>query len=164
MTKPISKNITIQTITPVYDKMEDRIRLSINYQDIQSRIDLMITRSFILELIPSMEEYVDKYYPNIYTEGKKEIDSSSDQEKNIQNDTPLFETSAEDLELYKGREDLLYTLNLSYDNVTQKTTLQLISKNKFNANLVLDVTLFQHIIQSIKNSIPQIAWGISKYF
>jgi len=32
----------IQTITPIYDEIEDRIRLTINYQETQNRIDLMI--------------------------------------------------------------------------------------------------------------------------
>ena len=61
MTKPEqAKVISAQTFTPVYDELEDRIRLSVNYQDVNNRIDFLITRNLIINLLPSIEEFIYK--------------------------------------------------------------------------------------------------------
>ena len=83
--KTEQKTIYIQTLTPLYDKVEDRIRLSINYQDIANRIDLMITRAFILQLLPIFEEFIYKHYPeSIDDEDYIHIDASTLDEDTIE--------------------------------------------------------------------------------
>ena len=51
--KPIKgkKTILANTFTPLYDELEDRIRIVVNYQDIQNRIDFVITRKNISHTI-----------------------------------------------------------------------------------------------------------------
>ena len=44
------KIVSALVFTPLYDQLEDRIRLVINYSDYDNRIDIMITRNFILDL------------------------------------------------------------------------------------------------------------------
>jgi hypothetical protein len=56
------KEIIAQTFTPIYDEVEDRIRVVINYQDIMNRVDYMITRKFILNIIPTIDEFILKHY------------------------------------------------------------------------------------------------------
>jgi len=156
------KNITIQTITPTYDQTEDRIRLSLNYQDIENRIDMMLTRAFLLQILPSIEGHIYKYYPEEDIENGFEIQMDSIEER--KNDTgELSQTSMEDLSLYKGIEDLLFTINISFDNTSKLTTIQFISKQKHTAILSVDIKVLKNILFSIKNAIPSVNWGISGY-
>ncbi len=150
----MKKNITAKTFTPIYDSIEDRLRLVINYQDIQNRVDLMITRSFILDLIPSAEEFIAKYYGEL------------DVEVNTQSEIKERSTSKTDnvnLELLRTNEELLQEVNFSYDPNSKHTILTLSSKN-IVAKTELDSFMLQQIIQVIKSSIPYIKWGISHYF
>lgn len=163
------KTIIIQTITPSYDDVEDRIRLSINYQDIDNRIDLMLTRSFLLKLIPVVEEYTYKHYPDEITEDEIQLntssysyDNSSSQNNNPKPTKPSnkTETNMEDLQLYQGLEDLLHGISLSYDKSTTNTTFTFSSKNKHKAIISCNIEILNNIIDSIKKSVPKIAWGI----
>jgi hypothetical protein len=150
----MKKNITAKTFTPIYDSIEDRLRLVINYQDIQNRVDLMITRSFILDLIPSAEEFIAKYYGEL------------DVEVNTQSEIKERSTSKTDnvnLELLRTNEELLQEVNFSYDPNSKHTILTLSSKN-IVAKTELDSFMLQQIIQVIKSAIPYIKWGISHYF
>jgi len=150
----MKRNITAKTFTPIYDSIEDRLRLVINYQDIQNRVDLMITRSFILDLIPSAEEFIAKYYGEL------------DFEVNTQSEIKERSTSKTDnvnLELLRTNEELLQEVNFSYDPNSKHTILTLSSKN-IVAKTELDSFMLQQIIQVIKSSIPYIKWGISHYF
>jgi hypothetical protein len=150
----MKKNITAKTFTPIYDSIEDRLRLVINYQDIQNRVDLMITRSFILDLIPSAEEFIAKYYGEL------------DVEVNTQSEIKERSTSKTDninLELLRTSEELLLEVNFSYDPDSKHTVLTLSSKN-IVAKTELDSFMLQQIIQVIKSAIPYIKWGISHYF
>lgn len=160
-----SKNITIQTITPTYDIIEDRIRLAINYQDTNNRIDMMITRSFILKLLPTIEEYIYKHYPDtIEDDISIQVEQSTTTDEQIQENHSLDKTNMEDLALYQSTEDLLITIHLSYDQTSQNTTLQFVSKQNHKANISCDVKTLQNINNSIKNAIPKMNWGIAGYF
>lgn len=154
------KTIQIKTITPAYDKVEDRIRLSINYQDVSDRIDLMITRSFILQLIPVIEEYIYKYYPDFLNEeGVIHIEADKiESNKNITSTTTI-----EDIYLYESLQDLLITINLKYDATNKFTHLEFISKDNYKVVSVCDFNMLQNIIESIKSVIPNFSWGISAH-
>ena len=159
------KNIQIQTITPTYDTVEDRIRLSINYQDTNSRIDMMITRSFILKLLPTIEEYIYQHYPDtIEDDVSIQVESNSTPNEQVKENKTLDKTNMEDLVLYQSTVDLLITIHLHYDKTSKNSTLQFVSKQNHKASIACDVTILQNINQSIKNAIPKMDWGISGYF
>jgi len=155
------QNIQIKTLTPTYDKVEDRIRFSINYQDIDNRIDLMITRSLIIQLLPILEEYIYKYYPNLTIQDEIVQIKVNDE---VVNDDNTSSTNMEDILLYKSLEDLLVTINLKYDATNQYTQLEFISKDNHKASTICDVNMLQSIIKSLKSSIPHFSWGIATHF
>ena len=155
------QNIQIKTLTPTYDKVEDRLRLSINYQDIDNRIDLMITRNFIIQLLPVLEEYMYKHYPNIeMQEDMVQIKANNE----ISSDNNTSSTNMEDILLYKSLQDLLVTINLKYDATNQFTQLEFISKDNHKASTICDLNMLQSIIKSLKSSIPHFSWGIATHF
>jgi len=153
-------DIQVKTLTPTYDKVEDRIRLSINYQDVHNRIDFMITRSFILQLLPVMEEYIYKHYFDFI---EKEDDIHIELEDEVQSSSNMSSTNMEDIYLYESLQDLLITINLKHDATTRFTHLEFISKENHKALITCDFNMLQSIVTSIKTSIPNYSWGISTH-
>lgn len=158
------KLFKVQTITPVYDNIEDRIKLSINYQDMQNRIDLMLTRSFLLQLLPAMEEYIYKHYPDEIIEDEVHIEALKEQIDDDTKNKNISKTNFEDLHLYRSLEELLLTVNMTYDKNSRLTRIEFIGKEGDKAVLNADAVMLNNILKSIKASIPSIAWGISGYF
>ncbi|MBD3842613.1 MAG: hypothetical protein IE909_12155 [Campylobacterales bacterium] len=161
----MKKQIVAKTYTPIYDKMEDRIRLSINYQQINDRIDLMITRSFMLDFISAMEDFIEKFYLNDLTQVQEIFDEfqKESQTKNNQNHV-LSKTRQDDLKLLQSLEDLLVKVDFKYDKKTQKTTIVFTTKQGYTVVSTLDGMMLKNIFQVLKKSIPKIKWGISLLF
>ncbi len=157
----MKSNIIANTFTPLYDALEDRIRVVINYQDAQNRVDLMITRSFILNLIPTAEEFILKHYsiePLIDGDSK-----NLEFEVKARENGTLSKTDTTDLELFRSSEELLVEINFSFDATTSHTTVTFTSKN-ITAKATLDALILQKIFHHIKQAIPYIKWGISHHF
>jgi len=151
------KNIAAQTFTPIYDQVEDRLRLVINYQDIQNRVDFMITRSFILNLLPAAEEFMDKHY--IEDIVAPSVEPSTKQK----NDEGLSQTDGVNLELLRTSEELLLEVNFSFNTSTQQTSITFSSKN-IQSVAILDSFMMQQTFKVIKSAIPYLKWGISHQF
>lgn len=154
----MKKNITANTFTPLYDELEDRIRVAINYQDIHNRVDFMITRNFILNLIPSAEEFMTNHYGVV----DFKIAAKADINENTQNKA-LSKTDNVNLDLLRAKEELLLEVNFSFDKDSKQTLLTLSSKN-IEARASLDSFMLQQIFKVIKSAVPNIRWGISHYF
>lgn len=152
------KKITAQTFTPIYDPVEDRLRLVVNYQDLEHRVDFMITRSFITNLIPSSEEFMETYY--LSTDESKLLDN---QKINIDDDEKLYKTNTTNLELYRTKEELLLEVNFSFHKDTQQTIITFNSKN-ISARAVLNHETMKQTVDVIKSAIPYIKWGFAPNF
>lgn len=169
----MKRNITAKTFTPLYDEVEDRLRVVINYEDMQNRVDFMITRNFILNLIPSAEEFVIKHYgaeplshDSIAIGSEKERSGDESLSKSTQESADnevLSKTDTVNLELLRTQEELLLEMNLSFDKDTKQTLLALSSKDTA-AKITLDQMMLQKIIHVIKSAIPFMKWGISRHF
>lgn len=151
------KNIAAKTFTPIYDQVEDRLRLVINYQDIQNRVDFMITRNFILNLIPSAEEFMEKHYVEDTT------NSIVEPKTKAQNNEGISQTDGVNLELLRTSEELLLEVNFSFNPNTKQTTITFSSKN-IQSLAVLDSSMMQQTFKVIKSAIPFLKWGISHHF
>ena len=155
------KEIIANTFTPIYDELEDRIRLVINYQDMPNRVDFMITRSFIINLLPSADEFILKHY------AKNEVDLNdikiSTPKKESNNEKNLSQTDSVNLELFRTDEQLLIEVIFSYDVNTKITSLTFSSK-QIRAKAVLNADMMGQVFDTIKIAIPSFAWGISTSF
>lgn len=151
--------IVAKTFTPIYDELEDRVRLVVNYQSFDERIDFMITRHFMIQLIPTLEEYIENYY---------DASSSDDEpvyasESSHTSEANLSKTNQADLQLYRSSEELLVRVNLSYIPKSQKTRLSLHSSQHVST-IQFDLSLLKAFIRTLKSSVPYIRWGLSPYF
>lgn len=150
----MKREIAAKTFTPIYDELEDRLRLAVNYQDIQNRVDFMITRSFIINLISTAQEFMEKHY------GISDFKIAPEQESE---DKGTSKTDNVNLELLRTSEELLLEVNFSFDINSKHTILTLSSKN-ITAKADLDGFMLKQVFQVMKSAIPYIRWGISYNF
>jgi len=141
--------IEAKTFTPVYDEVEDRIRLIINLDDID-RADLMITRALIIKLLPLLEEFYEKHYSEFRVDSVS-IDSKNDSEES--NSSVIV----------KIEDELLMSVNLSFNKDNRQTILELISKSKKVVG-VFNEELFNSFIKLLKESTPKFSWGLGFNF
>ena len=146
------KTIMTRTFTPVYDAVEDRIRLAINYEDYDNRIDLMITRRFALQLIPTLEEY-----SQIRTPASSYVHENDETKKEI-----VQQTDSTNLELLKAEAVLLEEVNIKKDKANN-TILTMQCKT---ATVVasLNTKIMQEFCKVLKASVPKVEWGIGYNF
>ena len=154
------KNINAISFTPKYDELEDRIRISINYDDFQNRVDLMLTRSLTIKLFPVFDEYILKFYDSEITpltQSKNNI-----KEKILKEDSTSI-TDNSNLELYKQEDELLIEVKFSYIKNTKQSVVKFLSKDS-EVTAQLDLNSIKQIFTIIKSSIPFFTWGISHNF
>jgi hypothetical protein len=156
----LKREVVALTFTPKYDIVEDRIRLSINYNDIKNRVDFMITRAFILKLLPYLDEYMFKFYNTELTASTNIPELKDVDEKKIPVSTSTSKTDNTNLELYKQDDELLITVNFSYIKKTKISILKFQSENS-QAVAQLNGESIKQVFMIIKSTIPFFSWGIS---
>ena len=154
------KTINAKTFTPKYDEVEDRLRVVINYADVNSRVDFMITRSFVLRLFPTLEEYMIKYYSD---DAEIPVITPQKIRESIKTDKQTAKTDATNLELFKTDNELLLEVNFSYKPTSKRTIVKFKSHN-VEVIAQLDVASMKQIFSMIKSVIPFFSWGISEHF
>jgi hypothetical protein len=138
------------TFTPMYSQSEDRIRLVINYADYNNRIDLWLTRAFLLKLIPSIEDCLDQFDT---TPSNSTIQQQTEQKAQSQTDAPT-------LSMTEKEGFLVHTVDITYHKETQQFTLVFKTSDQQVVS-TLNAPLLRTILKSIFAAIPKIDWGIS---
>lgn len=158
------KKINAISFTPKYDALEDRIRISINYDDLNNRIDFMMTRSFMLKLFPVVDEYMLKFYgTELSIQSTKSVMAPSQKKENIMSITSTSVTDGSNLELYKQQDELLLEVKFSYVKNTTSSVIEFISKES-NATARLNSNDLKQVFTIIKSTVPSFSWGISHSF
>ena len=144
------KEIVAQTFTPLYDEVEDRIRLIINIDDFYTRVDIMITRALILKLVPLLEDFYDKNYVDdeVY-----QLDIENSTEKKSGNSTTVSKKDGQ----------LLQSVNLSF-SAKEAITIVKFQTSSIMITANFDKNLFKEFTKVLKNAIPKIGWGIGFSF
>ena len=138
------KTIEAKTFTCQYSEKEDRILLSINYKDIQNRVDFWITRSFLLKLLP--------HFFDLTTELKVQKMQNA-----LPNTSP---TDTSTFALTKKSPVLLESIDISSKD---KNMIQIIFKNlEHNIYCIanFDMQSFNTFVKLIISTSPKIHWGI----
>lgn len=153
----MKRNITALSFTPKYDELEDRIRISINYDNFDNRVDFMMSRSFVLKLFPILDDYMLKFYAmDLNTVQIPQVN----QELVTKQDKSTSLTDGSNLELYKQEDELLIEVKFSFIKKT-KTSIIVFESNTTQATAQLDGYSLKQIFTIIKQSIPFFSWGIS---
>ncbi len=145
-----SSTVQGKTFTPVFSQSEDRIRLIVNYADYHQRVDLWITRAFVLKLIPSIEDCLDRYAANEAAGAQAQKSESAAQSKT---DMPTLAMTEKEGHLVQG-VDITFLPRTRHFRLVFKT-----------ASLKVETTLNAHLLRALLKSIfaavPKIDWGIS---
>jgi len=165
--KQDSKTIIAKTFTATYDPYEDRIRFVINYQNISTRVDFMITRKFIINIIPSIDDFIERNYSTQESTNNQNPQTSStnplSQPQMPQQNQKATPTDNTDMKFLQTPDELLYKINISFNPKTKQSTLLFYSSNK-QVKATLDSTTLSQVITMIKKAIPNFSWGISPNF
>lgn len=138
------------TFTPMYSQSEDRIRLVINYADYSNRIDLWLTRAFLLKLIPTIEDCLDQFDT---TPANSPIQQQTEQKAQSQTDAPTLNMTEKD-------GFLVHTVDITYHKEAQQFSLVFKTSDQHVVS-TLNAPLLRTILKSIFAAIPKIDWGIS---
>ncbi len=160
-----SKIIIAKTFTATYDQYEDRIRFVINYQDIYTRVDFMLTRRFIITIIPSIDDFIERNYPRDSSKKQTHPTPSSllSQPQMPTQNKRVTPTDTTDMQFLQTPNELLYKVDLSFHPKTKQSTLLFYSANK-KVKATLNSTTLTQVISMIKKAIPNFRWGIAPYF
>jgi len=134
----------------MYSQTEDRIRLIINYADYNQRIDLWLTRAFLLKLIPTIEDCLDQYDT---TPPNSEVQQQTEQ--NAQS-----KTDGSTLTMTEKEGFLVHTVDITYHKENQQFSL-VFKTAQHQVISTIKGPLLRTILKSIFASIPKIDWGIS---
>lgn len=148
--------IQAQTFTPYYSAYEDRIRLVINYADYDSRIDLWLTRAFLLKLFPTMEEVMLRYKPDVASPAIAQAHSSAANAAS----TP---TDAGSLAVMEKEGVLIESVDITYKSEIEKYELCFKTKSVHTVAL-LDAKTLQLLMESLIKAAPTLEWGISLHW
>jgi len=149
----MEKSLTVikaLTFTPMYSQTEDRIRLIINYADYNQRIDLWLTRAFLLKLIPTIEDCLDQYDT---TPLNSQVQQQTEQNAQSKTDGPT-------LTMTEKEGFLVHTVDITYHKENQQFSL-VFKTAQHQVISTLNGPLLRTILKSIFASIPKIDWGIS---
>lgn len=146
-----TKSIIIHSIQPRYDVIEDRIRLLLNHKDVANCVDMMLTRRFLLQLLPSYEEYLYRVYAD---EMKAATTIKIGKRKNIR-----LENHSR-LKPYQYEAQLLSNVQFSYIAESRLTKLTLHTRDT-RATVSLSYKGLTELFAVMKTAIPRYDWGIS---
>ena len=140
------KIIDAKTFTTNYVEREDRVLLTLNYEDPTNRIDFWITRAFLLKLLPYLFDYMLEEQPTAPTQ-------EASQPQTTPTDAATFSLTLKD-------PLLLDSIDIS----PQKDgTIHFVMKSlekEIYAVAKLDRGLFDKVIRLIIGAAPAFSWGI----
>ena len=134
----------IQTFTCRYDAKEDRLVLTLNYEDIQSRVDFWITRSFLLKLLPFFFDYTMTTSPKVEDKILADVPQITD--------TPLYALT------YKS-PILLESIDFQKIEQNLKLVFKNIEKSIYYES-VMDALMMEKFVKLVLSSVPKYDWGV----
>jgi len=139
--------VEAKTYTCQYIAREDRLLLTVNYQDIENRVDFWITRSFLLKLLPYFFDYVSSSCQVLESQNNSDSTTST---------TP---TDISTFVLTQKEPLLLDGVDFSY---TQEDNIKIVLKNTEKRIFcigVLEQILFENFVNLVTKSAPTMDWG-----
>jgi len=140
--------VEVKTLTPLYDEVEDRIRLMINYKSFSDRVDYMITRNMMLKLVPHVQDYLDIHF-SLDTNAKDQA-LLNDYAKNPQHSETIAKKSGV----------LLVKVDIKLTNHHKNIAILFYGDDGTTATAIMDLKCLQNFVKSLHNALPRLQWGI----
>ncbi len=160
--------VEAEKFTAWYDAVEDRLRVAVNMDRPEARVDFWITRRLFLSIITQLEDFID---PKSIGLEKKDIDkmiekgspSPKSVDTDSEGDMSRKESGKEsrDNSIRKDTEaSLLKTMNISWNRKSGKVSLNLIS-DEYEAEASLDTASMTALLRMLLMQAPAVEWGVS---
>lgn len=148
----MKKLVEAEKFTAWYDAVEDRLRLVVNIDKPEARVDFWITRRLFLTLITQLDEFIEP----------KSLGEEDSIDKLIKKGDEA--TKSKDSNQDKSSEDinvsLLRTLNVSWNKKSKKVSLKLIS-DEYEVEANLDIVAMRAFMRMLLMQAPSVEWGIN---
>ena len=161
--------VEAEKFTAWYDAVEDRLRVAVNMDRPEARVDFWITRRLFLSIITQLEDFID---PKGIGLEKRDIDKmiekgspspqSVDTEKKAE-EKSRKESEKENKESNTRKDtevSLLKTMNISWNKKSGKVSLNLISE-EYEAEANLDTASMTALLRMLLMQAPAVEWGVS---
>ena len=168
--------IKVENLTFSYNIREDRIFILVNHHNFNNRIDFMVTRKKMLELLNGFDEILinicdnGKLFKKLYHEQEPLTKVTIDKNKldmklkqPIQKHAWESNVATEDLKLTQNKKAVLLDI-LSYSVNGKNINFKFIS-NDDNTRAIsnMDCEMFQKTLSTMMRVIPFVQWGISPH-
>lgn len=148
----VQRIVQAQTFTPYYSALEDRIRFVINYGEYEKRVDFWLTRSFLLKLLPTVEEVIFRH-----TEDSM---SNSSGESAPKSQSP---TDGGTLAVTEKEGELIHSVDIAYH--PDSKAYQLTFKGETtHATTLLDEPTLKALMHTLIKAAPALEWGITPHW
>jgi len=149
--------IEAKTFTFQYDGREDRLKMLINYASPTDRLELFITRAFLLRLIPVIEElFIKKRVEHKQPAAPNPGASSKPLSKN---ETATDRATLKLLETPSAL--LLDKLDFNLHENPSVISLTFYSNGESVARSQMPMKAFSQIVKVMMSAVPHIQWGVS---
>lgn len=165
--------IQIRNLTFSYNPREDRIFILVNHNNFNNRIDFIVTRKKLIELLNGFDEILINHCNNgelfkqLYTTQeplkKEEIQTPQNKNQlNLNKNKWEKNVNPKDLHLTKNKKPIMLDA-LSFNIKDSQLIFKFISNNTFYAISIMDKEMFQKTLSSMMRVVPFVSWGISPH-
>ena len=135
--------IPIKTFTCTYSAKEDRLLLTMNYQEINERVDFWLTRSLLLKLLPIFFDLTTEQLPQQVSPALSNISTDASTYVLTQK-SPILLESVDFQKLTDNRHRIVFK---NIENAT-------------SAEAILEQVNLESFIKLLINTTPKYEWGI----
>ncbi len=154
--------IQAKKLTFQYDRVEDRLKLLVNYDSIDARIDFFITRAMLFRLIPAIEQMLIKGEESVLkNNSQKDLKNSPQQAKeNRLGRKQKTDHSTMQL-LDQERVFLLEKVDFQFAPKNSIVTMIFSAKNEPQCIAKLTSENFSQVMNAMIASVPHTSWGMA---
>jgi len=150
--------VLAQKFTFEYSRVEDRLKMLINYDSATERIDFFITRAMLFKLIPVIEKLLIKFaeapVQRDYERKNLHVNSQS-------SSAVAHQTDRATLELLQQQLFLLEKVDFTWHAKNRSVTLLFYAKGALQCKARLNGEHFSMVMQGMMQAVPHTSWGIA---
>ncbi len=144
-----------------YSRLEDRLKMLINYDSVSSRVDFFITRAMLFRLIPIIEQILIK----LSTARQERSAPVADRhlhvnaQEHCQQETKTDKTALTLLEQHETL--LLEKVDFTWHKQTKRVEVSFYAQGKLQCHALLDGEHFAAVMHGMIRAVPHTSWGMA---
>lgn len=147
--------IQAQKFTFQYDRAEDRLKMLINYDSVEARVDFFVTRAMLFKLIPAIEQLLIKAQTQT-PEANLHVNTKATRLATKQK----TDTSTMQL-LENQRIFLLEKVDFQYNTKNSSIAMMLYAKSEQQCVAQFTSENFSQVMNAMIGAVPHTSWGMA---